>query len=249
MVAIDLDTVTVQDEALAAVSRTVAEVYQILPLRFENGKRDLVIATAEPDNFDMLTDLGFMLSCLVKPVRADGESILAAIERHYIPPQFAAMHEVLRDIEALDSRGVIATAREGLRRALANFRDRILRLVGRHTSSASPHHELFTYQVILAVGESGAREATVESSKAGGRFHYVAADGEVVEYDLPPKWARRIMRRIVRMAKGSPRHAIPKGRIRLSIRGKPFSFNATRESITDGERVVLRLADTPTPEE
>ena len=49
MVAIDLDTVTVQDEALAAVSRTVAEVYQILPLRFENAKRDLVIATARPD--------------------------------------------------------------------------------------------------------------------------------------------------------------------------------------------------------
>ena len=81
MDALDLATVTVSDDVLAAVSPTVAEVYGILPLRLENGGHDLVIATAAPDNLDALADLGFMLSRRIVAVRADRDAILAAIER------------------------------------------------------------------------------------------------------------------------------------------------------------------------
>jgi len=168
---LDLDTITVKDEVRAAVSETVAEIYQILPLRFENGGRDLVIATAEPGNFDMLHDLSFMLSRRIKPVLAEKDAIIAAIERTYVPSPLADMPVVLREIEELDARGPLAVARDWLRRILSR-----LRLCPPKCHADDFHHSTtppnvrFANHVLLATAESGAREATVEFSKTSGRF-------------------------------------------------------------------------------
>jgi len=171
--AIDLGTVCVQDDALAAVSRTVAEIYEILPIRFEDSGRDLVIATSEPHSIDALTDLRFMLSCRILPVRADRDAIMAAIERFYVPRPLADMQEVLNTIAELDSRGVIAVARDWLRRTLRRFRVWLLRCYEDLLAlDTCPTHAHFAGHVILATAESGTREATLETSGGRGLFHY-----------------------------------------------------------------------------
>jgi len=247
--AIDLGTVCVQDDALAAVSRTVAEIYEILPIRLEDSGRDLVIATSEPNNIDALTDLRFMLSCRILPVRADRDAIMAAIERLYIPPPVAQMPEVLSEIEALDARGHLQIGRDWMRRMLKRL---WLFLLRRDTAleylAGSQPHVRFANHVILATAESGTREATVEYSSAGGHFHFVSADGERVEFRIPPKWMRRIIRRIAWFAKGFPERAIPEGRIELSLRGGQFRYDVTRKRTPDGESLKLRLLDRPSSE-
>jgi len=247
--AIDLASIRVEDDVLEAVSSTVAEIYKIVPLRFENGGRDLVIAVSDPQNLDVLTDLGFMLSRRIRPIRAGREAIMAAIERLYVPPPVAEMPQVLSEIEALDARGPHQIGRDWMRRMLKRLwlfllrRDRALQC-----HAGSQPHVRFANHVIAATAESGTHEATVEYSSVGGRFHYVGADGERVEYLIPPKWMRRIIRRIAWLAKGFPEQAIPEGRINLNIHGKPFNYDVAREVSTDGERLRLRLVDQSSPE-
>ena len=98
MDAADLATFTVEDDVLEAVSSTVAEIYKIVPLRFENDGHDLVIAASDPQDLDALTDLGFMLSRRIQPIRASREAIMAAIERLYVPRPLADMPNVLNEI-------------------------------------------------------------------------------------------------------------------------------------------------------
>ena len=250
MDALDLATVTVSDDVLAAVSPTVAEVYGILPLRLENGGHDLVIATAAPDNLDALADLGFILSRRIIPAPASLEAVRAAIERHYGPPGLRWLREAVDEMRALDSRGPLARARDWLGRVLLR---RPLRLVGRGDEliavAACSLHVRFTNLLILSATESGARETTVESARAGGRFHFRSAGGEVVEHDIPPKWARRIMRRLMEMTAGGYRRWKREGRIELNIRGASFTYDVRREPTADGERTVLRLVDGPQPED
>ncbi|MHC5057538.1 MAG: GspE/PulE/PilB domain-containing protein [Planctomycetota bacterium] len=248
MEAVDLAQVTVGDEVLAAIPRAVAETYCVLPLRFENGGRDLVIAAPEPHSIDALTDLGFMLSRRIVPVRADRDAIMAAIERHYVRNWPRTLHEMLRMIETLDSRGPVAVARDWLRRALWRRRLRLSRCdADLAYLSTCPPRVRFTNYLLLATAESGAREATVEASGGEGRFHFAAADGEAVEHDLPRKWARRIMRRLMEMNAGDRRRSRREGRFELTIRGTSFVYAAARERTADGERVVLRLVDQPSP--
>jgi hypothetical protein len=197
----------------------------------------------------MLHDLGFMLSCRITPVRGDRDAIMAAIKRTHVRPSLAEMPKVMSEIEALDARGPLAVARDWLRRTLRRL---TLRLSKGYDDLLSldtcPTHVHFANHVLLATAESGAREAIIEFSRTSGRFHYMAAGGELTQYDIPPKWARRIIRRIAFMAKGSPEHAIPEGRIELNLCGEPFNYDVTRERTATGERIVLRLVDPPSAE-
>jgi len=76
----------------------------------------------------------------------------------------------------------------------------------------------------------------------------VTVGGELVEYDIPPKWMRRIIRRIAWAAKGVPERAIPEGRIELTIRRESFNYDVVCSQTATGERMVLRLLDPPPSE-
>jgi len=249
MDAVDLARITVEEDVLEAVSSTVAEIYKIVPLRFEDGGRDLVIATSEPHNIDALTDLRFMLSCRILPVRAEKDAIMSAIGRLYVPPPLAEMPQALSEIAALDARGPLQVGRDWMRRTLKRLWLFLLRRDAalEYQAGCQPHVR-FANNVVLATAESGTREATVEYSSVGGRFHYVGGDGGHIEYPIPPKWTRRIIRRIAEMAKGFPERAIPEGRIDLNIRGEPFDFDVTHKKGADGESLKLRLLDRPSSE-
>jgi hypothetical protein len=180
------------------------------------------------------------------PVLADEDAIQAAIRRVYEPNPLANMLTRLGEIAEPGARSLVGSARAGLRRILSTLR---LSAPKDHADdvrySSIPPHVSFASHVLLATAESGAREATVEFQEASGRLHFVAAGGELAQYDIPPKWARWIIQGIAPLAKGSAEHAIPKGRIVLSLHGESFDYDVTHKRTTAGERMLLRLVEAP----
>src|SRR5262249_19682732 len=66
---------------LAMVSASMAQVYRIIPIRFENNT--LTVAMADPSCVNTLDDLRFMLNCEVNCAIADEQQINVAIKRYY----------------------------------------------------------------------------------------------------------------------------------------------------------------------
>ncbi len=228
MGAIDLDTVTIQPEAKALVSETVANIYRILPLRLENDGRDLVVAAANP-SLNALDDLRFMLSHHIITVEAEPEKLKAAIERCYVDSWREYLQEM---IDELNARGITGVVGEWLLRVRRFLRPNSPRLC------AAPHVKM-GYQILVAVIVTAARESFVEHSRRAGLFRMTKPDGEAEEFPLPPKIARRIVRRIMHMAKIKRGGA--EGSFRMSIRGAEVNCDVTSERTADGERVAFRF--------
>ena len=233
MDAIDLETATVEAEALAAMSESCARVYRVLPLRFENGKRDLIVATAEPLSLPELDDLAFMSSCIIVPVKADEQAVEAAIDRHYADAWY---EKALREMECLDSR-------PAWRRALAFGVAWLKRLFRR---IEYPPHVIFAYRLLTVAADANAREAVIEHSRRDGLFYMLDASSEGKEFPLPPKMTRRIVRRVMELAEIKPRRGSTggEGSFQLNIRDKEVSYAVTSERTEDGERVRFRLTKT-----
>jgi len=61
---VDLDSIEIPPDVIQKVAFSIAIVYKIIPVSFENNV--LTVAMAEPHNLDVLDDVRFMLSCEVK---------------------------------------------------------------------------------------------------------------------------------------------------------------------------------------
>src|SRR5262245_61465646 len=78
---VDLSGMTIPKSVIELVPESVARECRVLPLSIDG--RLLRLATAEPDNYDELQKLQFVLDTDIQPVLADQAQIDAAIDRHY----------------------------------------------------------------------------------------------------------------------------------------------------------------------
>src|SRR5713226_4330707 len=78
---VNLVDVTIPQSVVEMVPESVARENRVLPLAVEGNV--LKIITSEPDNYDVLQKLQFILNKDIQPVLADREQIVAAINRHY----------------------------------------------------------------------------------------------------------------------------------------------------------------------
>ena len=81
MESVDLNQVEIDPEAVKMVSVSMAQVYRIVPISFVDNV--LTIAMADPQNFNALDDLRFMLNCeIAATVAAEGQ-VMQFIEQLY----------------------------------------------------------------------------------------------------------------------------------------------------------------------
>lgn len=78
---VDLEGVTVPQSLIEMVPEAVARENCVLPLLVTG--RVLKIVTSEPDSYDVLQKIQFILDKDIQPVLAVREQIVAAIDRHY----------------------------------------------------------------------------------------------------------------------------------------------------------------------
>jgi len=78
---IRLGAMMIPTTVIEMVPESVARENTLLPIAFESGK--LTVAIADPNNWDTLEKLCFILKKDIEPVQADRFDIQAAIDRHY----------------------------------------------------------------------------------------------------------------------------------------------------------------------
>ena len=134
--AMGIDTVQIHDvpvaaQALARVPVTVAQQYQVLPIRWE--RKALVLAMADPLDVQRLDELKMLLACDIKPVAVVGGQVTDAIHRWYgvgagvsrhpgttPPARFAAARAEEAAQAADEGTGIVRLVNELVQHAYAN---------------------------------------------------------------------------------------------------------------------------------
>lgn len=78
--------ISVPPEALALVSRSIAERFHVCPVGLSesrSGMRTLTVATADPSNLGALDQLQQLTRCRINPVQASDQDVIRGIEMHY----------------------------------------------------------------------------------------------------------------------------------------------------------------------
>lgn len=83
MAYVDLSTVEIPEEALAAIPSENAQTYQVVPIEFNPKSKRLKIALKSPDNFRAVDDLRLLMGFNVEAVVADAAAIDGLIQKHY----------------------------------------------------------------------------------------------------------------------------------------------------------------------
>lgn len=94
---VDLESMEVPQALLTRIKPEIANSYRIIPFRMD--KNIIFVATADPENLQMLDDLKFMLGVdQVKVALTDEEALDAALEKYYkIQVQDAQVEQFIKD--------------------------------------------------------------------------------------------------------------------------------------------------------
>lgn len=78
---VDLDSTTVDMEAVKTISQSLANKYNVIPVGFEDGK--IRVAMSDPLNIFALDDVKIASGCEVQPLITTQESISKSIDKYY----------------------------------------------------------------------------------------------------------------------------------------------------------------------
>jgi len=81
---VDVSELNIPRSVVGLVPEALARENGVMPLSFDGNI--LKIATSEPDNYDTLQKLQFILKKDLQPILAERDQIVSAIERHYSRP-------------------------------------------------------------------------------------------------------------------------------------------------------------------
>src|SRR6056297_3810132 len=81
MQTVSLEDAKLDPEVLEKISETMAQLYRVVPIRFENNV--LTLATCDPQNLTIQDELRTFLGYEIATVVATERDVLQAIEKHY----------------------------------------------------------------------------------------------------------------------------------------------------------------------
>lgn len=225
---VSLNDVTVPPSVVEMVPESVARENRVMPLAADGNV--LKIVTAEPDNFDVLQKLQFILNKDIQPVMADREQIVAAINRHYGQTETESVDSMIA--EFTDTQ-IEFTETESSMAAMAAADD-----------SDAPVVKLVNLMIQEAINLR-ASDIHVEPFADRVRIRY-RIDGVLVERDSPPKRLLaainsriKIMANIDIAEKRRPQD----GRIKMSVHGKHFDLRVSVLPSVHGQSIVMRILD------
>ncbi|MHC5080981.1 MAG: GspE/PulE family protein [Planctomycetota bacterium] len=225
MEVVDLSMVDPDPELLDLVPFSVADVYQVVPVRRDG--ETLVVALADPDNLSVLEDLRFMVGGEVVGAVADREGVSGALKQWY-----AGREESLESVVQEQARPG-AAGRESF-----DLDDPTA------AASAAPVVKLLNLILLQAVRDHA---ADVHFEPFEDRFNIrYRIDGVLYEMTPPPmNLALAVISRIKVMADlDIAETRMPQdGRIELAIGGRPVDLRVSCLPTMFGESVVMRVLD------
>jgi len=224
---VNLVDLTIPQSVVEMVPESVARENRVLPLSVEGNV--LKIITSEPDNYDVLQKLQFILNKDIQPVLADREQIVAAINRHYGQTETESVDSMIAEFTdtAIDFTETDATANA----AAAEESD-------------APVVKLVNLMIAEAINLR-ASDIHIEPYATRVRVRY-RIDGVLVERDSPP---RRLLApltsriKIMSSIDISEKRRPQDGRIKMSVHGKHFDLRVSLLPTVHGQSTVMRILD------
>ena len=229
---VEIKEEAIPDSAIEALPAETANTYQIIPLKFDKGTRNIVVAMKSPDNFRAVDDLRLLMGFKVEAVVAPTDQIDNVLKKRYgeQAPSMATIMAELGDsdtLAALEGRGDSIDLEELAQAAEDNKVVRLLNLV------------------LLQAIKDKASDIHFEPFESEFKMRY-RIDGILYEMIPPPKHlALPIVSRIKVMANLdiAERRLPQDGRIELTVRNSPIDLRVSVLPTMFGESVVLRVLD------
>lgn len=224
---VDLTGLEIEKEIIDMIDPSTIRMYGVIPLKEEDGI--LIVASANPLNYQIPEELHFILGKDVQIVIANESQIDAAIEKYY-PVETGSMHDMLQSMELeitdetdLSEADIAAIQDAATSTPIVRFVDVIL------------------YQAIKAE----ASDVHFEPFEKEFKIRY-RVDGALYEMSPPPmNLATPVISRVKIMSglNISERRRPQDGRISLKIAGRPVDLRVSCLPTAHGESVVLRVLD------
>ena len=224
-----LASVTIEPEALKVVNQEMARKHVCLPVKVE-GKA-LVLAMANPADFEAIQEFEFSTGLTIRPVVASRTEILDGIETHYEPEE--RLQDFLANVtEATEFSLVEAEGEDGALDTEAS----------RTAAEQAPVVKMCNLIIQDAI-RAGASDIHVEPELNAIRVRF-RIDGVLRDYMQIPKWLHMpLVSRVKILSKLdiAERRLPQDGRIKVQQQNKSLDLRISTLPTHFGEKVVMRL--------
>ncbi len=227
---VDLSTVRLTPELIAAVDANTARMFGVLPIRRDGDK--LIVALGNPANSTVLDDLRFLTGGEVEGVLAPEAQLKEAIDKAYGNSQDAM--KALVD-EIVSGMGPATSSRRGEGPDLAD---------AEAMANSPPVIKLLQYILFQAIRDR-ASDIHLEPFDGDFKIRY-RVDGALYELEAPPvHLAMPLISRVKVMAGlDIAETRLPQdGRIEIGIAGRPVDLRVSTLPTMYGESCVVRVLD------
>jgi len=232
MQTVSLEDADLKPEILARVTETMAQLYRIVPVAFENGV--LTVATCDPQNLTIQDELRTFLGHEIHMLIATERDVLTTIERHYD----SEAESVEKLVAELANDADLKSAISLLESEKFNISD------AEALADSAPVRKLLNMVLLLAIKDQ-ASDIHFEPFEDEFRIR-IKAEGVLYEMVPPPRHlAFAITTRIKVMADLdiAERRMPQDGRIELMVGGHPVDLRVSVLPTIFGESVVMRILD------
>jgi type IV pilus assembly protein PilB len=229
---VDVGSVVVSAEAIAAVPPQIATTNKVLPLSFDKATKKLVVALASPENFRAVDDLRSAMGYSVTVKVGDSESIERLVNKHYNTAA-ESMGEILGEMQSDSSLAELKNRGESI------DLDTI-----KGAAESNPVRKLINLVLLQAIKDK-ASDVHFEPFEDEFKMRY-RIDGVLYEMMPPPNHiAPAISSRIKVMANLdiAERRLPQDGRIELQVNNQPIDLRVSVLPTMFGESVVMRVLD------
>jgi type IV pilus assembly protein PilB len=236
MPVVDLDAIEVPREVADHVSLSIAEVYKIAPVSFDEETNTLTVAMADPLRVQALDDLRFMLNCDVVGAVSSEAAVERAIEKYY-GGQRESVEQLVSEIE--ESRDEVNYDIQYGQQSTSVDLEQLQEL-----ANSMPVVKLLNLILITAIKDQSS-DIHFEPFEDEFKVRY-RVDGVLYEMMPPPRHlALAIISRIKVMSNlDIAETRLPQdGRIELNMGGNPVDLRISTLPCLHGESVVMRVLD------
>lgn len=234
-----MQTVSLEDKKLdpkvmGLITETMAQLYRIVPLAFDEAANRLTIATCDPENLTIQDELRTFLGHEVDVIVATEREISETITRHYD----SESESVEKLVQSLEEDSELKEAISALENEKFSITDAAA------LAESAPVRKLLNMVLLLAIKDH-ASDIHFEPFEDEFRIR-IKAEGVLYEMVPPPRHlAFAITTRIKVMASLdiAERRMPQDGRIELMVGGHPVDLRVSVLPTIFGESVVMRILD------
>ena len=230
---VSLDGIEIPADVVEKVPAQMAKTYHIVPIEYNQGLNELIVALDNPENFRATDDLSTLMGFKVTAKITDPEALEKALAKYYETQQDNNINELIDEIQS----DTFLAEFDGRNQSIDL--DELKEL-----SESNPVKKLLNLVLLQAIRDK-ASDIHFEPFEDEYKMRY-RIDGVLYEMVPPPKYiAAALSSRIKVMADLdiAERRLPQDGRISLTVQGNPIDLRVSVLPTMFGESVVLRVLD------